>query len=189
MSNQIQVLLVKYWGIKAPLLWVFLLGVVMCWGCKKADENIKPIEYKGPTSETYNQVTIYSDSAQMKLKLSAPVEQQLQNGDIIYSKGMYITFYEEGKPTTIITAKFGRYDKVKDQYVARNDVVVKNIVKNEQLNTEELFWERQKQSIFTDKFVRITSTEEVVTGVGLTAKQDFSDYTLKQFSGSFLLKQ
>jgi LPS export ABC transporter protein LptC len=170
--------------------WLLVLLVAsLGWSCQQADENIKPVDYKGPASETYNQVTIYSDSAQMKLKLSAPVEQQLQNGDIVYPKGMYITFFEEGVPTTIITAKYGKYDKVKDQYFARNDVVVKNVVKNEQLNTEELFWQRQQQSIYTDKFVRITSAEEVVTGVGLTANQDFSDYTLKQFSGSFLLKQ
>ncbi len=183
-----QVLLKRRSWAKLPVCLAFLLGV-FGWGCQQADENIKPVEYKGPASETYNQVTIYSDSAMMKLKLTAPVEQQLQNGDVVYPKGMYITFYEENKPTTIITAKFGKYDKAKDQYFARNDVVVKNIVKKEQLNTEELFWERQKQTIFTDKFVRITSVDEVVTGVGLTAKQDFSDYTLKQFSGSFVLKQ
>jgi len=173
---------------KATLWLVVFLGT-FAWGCQNTDEVVKPIEYNGPSSETFNQVTIYSDSAQLKLKLSAPVEQQLQNGDILYPKGMYITFYEEGTPTTIITAKYGRYDKAKDEYFARNDVVVKNIVKKEQLNTEELFWERQKQSIYTDKFVRITSVDEVVTGVGLTASQDFSKYTLKQFSGSFVLKQ
>ncbi|MBC3539533.1 LPS export ABC transporter periplasmic protein LptC [Rufibacter sediminis] len=188
MSNLSHVLLKKAGNLRTPLWLLFLLGT-FSWSCQNADENIKPIQYNGPSSETYNQVTIYSDSAKMKLKLSAPVEQQLQNGDIVYSKGMYITFYEEETPTTIITAKYGRYDKAKDQYFARNDVVVKNIVKKEQLNTEELFWERQKQTIFTDKFVRITSVDEVVTGVGLTAKQDFSDYTLKQFSGSFVLKQ
>ncbi|GGK73392.1 LPS export ABC transporter periplasmic protein LptC [Rufibacter glacialis] len=188
MRNRLKTLLIQHCCPSAPFLLVLLL-TAFSGGCQQADETIKPIEYKGPSSETYNQVTIYSDSAKMKLKLSAPVEQQLQNGDIVYTKGMHITFYEEEKPTTIITAKYGRYDKAKDQYVARNDVVVKNMVKQEQLNTEELFWERQKQTIFTDKFVRITSTDEVVTGVGLTAKQDFSDYTLKQFSGSFVLKQ
>ncbi|WP_207433743.1 LPS export ABC transporter periplasmic protein LptC [Sabulibacter ruber] len=188
MSNLLHILLKRFSVAKLPFCFALLLGA-FSWSCQQADENIKPIEYNGPISETYNQVTIYSDSAMMKLKLSAPVEQQLQNGDVVYPKGMYITFYENGAPTTIITAKYGRYEKAKEQYFARNDVVVKNIVKNEQLNTEELFWERQKQTIFTDKFVRITSVDEVVTGVGLTAKQDFSDYTLKQFSGSFVLKQ
>ncbi|RNI32289.1 LPS export ABC transporter periplasmic protein LptC [Rufibacter immobilis] len=188
MVNQVLALLKEYTRMKAAMACLPLVAM-FSWSCQKADEVVRPIEYKGPTSETYNQVTIYSDSAKTKLKLSAPVEQQLQNGDILYPKGMYITFYEEERPTTIITAKYGKYDKAKDQYFARNDVVVRNVVKEEQLNTEELFWERQKQSIFTDKFVRITSKEEVVTGVGLTAKQDFSDYTLKQFSGSFVLKQ
>jgi LPS export ABC transporter protein LptC len=171
------------------LFYLMLLLSVLTWGCQGADDAVKPIEYKGPSSETYNQVTIYSDSAKTKLKLSAPVEQQLQNGDVVYPKGLYITFYEEGVPTSIISAKYAKYDKAKDLYFARNNVVVKNTKKNEQLNTEELFWQRQKRSIYTDKFVRITSAEEVVTGVGLTANEDFSNYQLKQFSGSFLLKQ
>ncbi|MBA9075992.1 MULTISPECIES: LPS export ABC transporter periplasmic protein LptC [Rufibacter] len=167
------------------LLLVGALGV----GCKNADDNVKPVNYKGPVSETYNQVTIYSDSAQIKLKMTAPLQQDLENGDILYPKGLYITFYENGVPTSMVTSKYGKYDKLKDQYFVRNDVVVKNIVKNEQLNTEELYWNRQKRNIFTDKFVRITSAEEVVTGVGLTANEDFSNYKLDKFSGSFTLNE
>lgn len=167
---------------------VFLLSLLV-WSCKKGDEMVKPVNYKGPISETHNQVTVYTDSAIIKLKLSAPLEQDLQNGDILYPKGLYITFYEDGVPTSMVSAKYGKYDKAKDQYFVRSNVVVKNTVKNEQLNTEELYWNKQKRNIFTDKFVRITSAEEVVTGVGLTANEDFSNYKLDKFSGSFTLKE
>lgn len=168
------------------LLTVLTLAI---WSCSGADEEtIKRIEYKGPATETVNLVTIYSDSAQIKLKLSAPLEQQLQNGDIIYPKGLYITFYENGVPSSIITAKYGKFDKAKNQYYGRNDVVVKNVIKNEQLNTEELFWKKQTRTIHTDKFVRITTPDEIVTGEGLTAKDDFSDYTINKFIGSITLK-
>jgi LPS export ABC transporter protein LptC len=158
-------------------------------GCQEVEEKVKIIEYNGPASVTHNIETIYSDSAKTKLKMSAPVQQDMQNGDILYPKGMFITFYENGQPTSSVTAKYGKYDKKNDQYFVKNDVVVKNTVKNEQLNTEELYWDRQKRQIFTDKFVRITSAEEVVTGHGLTANEDFSNYKLERFSGSFTLKQ
>lgn len=168
---------------------VFALGSVAGFGCQKADEVTKPVEYNGPASETHNVVTIYSDSAKTKLKMSAPLQQDMQNGDVLYPKGMHITFYEDGKPTSMVSAKYGKYDKAKDQYFVRNDVVVKNTVKNEQLNTEELYWDRRKRNIFTDKFVRITSADEVATGHGLTSNEDFSNYTIKNFTGSFKIKE
>ncbi|WP_192822532.1 LPS export ABC transporter periplasmic protein LptC [Rufibacter sp. LB8] len=161
----------------------------MAVGCQEAEKEVKIIEYKGPASETVNVETIYSDSAKTKLKMNAPLQQDMQNGDILYPKGMFITFYENGQPTTTVTAKYGKYNKKDDQYFVKNDVVVKNTVKNEQLNTEELYWNRQRRQIFTDKFVRITSAEEVVTGHGLTSNEDFSNYKLTNFSGSFRIKQ
>ena len=172
-------------GVEFLLLLLLAAGT----GCQKAEETIVPVEYKGPASVTHDVVTIYSDSAKTKLKMSAPLQRDMQNGDVLYPKGMHITFYEEGKPTTTVSAKYGKYEKAKDQYFVQNDVVVKNTVKNEQLNTEELYWHRQKREIHTDKFVRITSTDEVATGHGLTSNEDFSNYRINNFQGSFKLKE
>ncbi|QHL88190.1 LPS export ABC transporter periplasmic protein LptC [Nibribacter ruber] len=153
------------------------------------DEAAKMVQYKGPEAVTKDLVTIYSDSAKTVLKMTSPLEQKMQNGDILYPKGLFITFYEEGKPSSMVSSKYGKYDQSKDQYFVRNNVVVKNIIKKEKLNTEELYWDKKKRIIFTDKFVRITSEKEVATGHGLTANEDFSDYQIKNFSGSFTLQQ
>ncbi len=176
--------------MRVPVLFFFLAVCgLAAGGCQPAEETVEPVTYKGPASETHDVVTIYSDSAQTQLKMSAPLQKDMQNGDVLYPKGMHIVFYEDGKPTTMVTAKYGKYEKAKDQYFVRNDVVVKNTVKNEQLNTEELYWDRQKRQIFTDKFVRITSADEVATGHGLTSNEDFSNYTIKNFTGSFKIKE
>jgi hypothetical protein len=58
-------------------------------------------------------------------------------------------------------------------------------MKNEQLNTEELFWKPSQQKIFTDKFVTIRQEGDVIYGQGLEAKQDMSDYTILKPEGEF----
>ncbi|WP_066507544.1 LPS export ABC transporter periplasmic protein LptC [Rufibacter sp. DG15C] len=176
--------------MKAYAVYVLALLALVSVSCSgSGDEAVKVVQYKGPEAETKDLVTIYSDSAKTVLKMTAPLEQKMQNGDILYPKGLHITFYEEGKPSSVVSSKYGKYDQSKDQYFVRNNVVVKNITKNEQLNTEELYWDKKKRIIFTEKFVRITSAKEVATGHGLTANEDFSDYQIKNFSGSFTLQQ
>src|SRR5690606_41136095 len=63
-------------------------------------------------------------------------------------------------------------------YKATGDVEVNSYEKDQKLNTEELFWRRDKGEIYTDKFVRIETAEEILLGEGLTATQDFSSYKI-----------
>jgi hypothetical protein len=37
---------------------------------------------------------------------------------------------------------------------------------NEKLETELLFWNQEKDKIYTDRFVKITSADEIVQGIG-----------------------
>jgi LPS export ABC transporter protein LptC len=81
------------------------------------------------------------------------------------------------------------YFKVENKWRGRGDVVVKNMQKNQQLNTEELFWKPDTQRIFTDKFVTIKDDNDVAYGTGLEAAQDMSTYTLKNPKGQMEVKE
>ncbi|MEZ5197091.1 MAG: LPS export ABC transporter periplasmic protein LptC [Bacteroidales bacterium] len=70
---------------------------------------------------------------------------------------------------------------------AKNNVVVKNIQKNEFLETEHLIWDRNKGIIYTDVFVKITRDEEVIYGDGMTSDQNFESYKIKNASGEFII--
>lgn len=51
--------------------------------------------------------------------------------------------------------------------------------KNETMKTEELYWDKEKDSVYTDKFVRIETPDKVITGSrGLRANTDFTSYTI-----------
>jgi LPS export ABC transporter protein LptC len=150
--------------------------------------------YKGPLMETTNVLTLISDSAKLKFQLTAPLEQQFENGDIIYPKGMVVTFYSaDGKKTVIntLTAKYGKVDKAKNLYIMRGKVEVVNVPQEQRMDTEELFFDKTKQLIYTDSamFVKVTTPTEYLTGYGLTANQNFSRYRITKPEGIFAAPQ
>lgn len=171
------------------LLPGLLLPVLL--SCGGTDRNPdKEKKYTGPIMETANVYTLYSDSARVKIKLKSPLQQQYENGDGIYPKGLDLTFLDDkGQVTTTLRSNYGKYDKSTDSYRVRGNVVVRNLQKNETLSTEELRWDKQKRLIKTDKFVKIRTADEVLTGTGLEANQDFSRYKILKPAGIFSVKQ
>ena len=84
--------------------------------------------------------------------------------------------------TSTLKANTAYYFKQENKWRGRGNVVVINIDKEQQLNTEELFWMPATKKIFTEKFVTITDHQDVIYGTGLKANQDLSNYSLKQIS-------
>ena len=172
---------------------VGLLLAVALVGCQEKQKEVKPVLYTGPLIETDNVVTLLSDSARLHVRLTSPLEQRFENSDILYPKGDTVTFYD--KPGKLIVntlfAKWVKFDNAKQLYIMRGAVKVANVPQQQTLDTEELFYNRAQQKIYTDSamFVRIQTPTEVLTGNGLTANQDFSRYGILQPKGVFSLAE
>jgi len=170
-------------GIGAGLVLLVLAG------CDKKVGNGPEIVYKGPLMETTNVLTLFSDSARLKLKLTSPLEQQFENGDVLYPKGMVVTFYgPDGKSVVnTLTAKYGKVEKATNLYIMRGDVRVVNEPKQQKMFTEELFFDKNKQKIYTkpEMQVKVITPFEMLTGTGFSANQDFSYYRLSHPTGNF----
>jgi LPS export ABC transporter protein LptC len=99
-------------------------------------------------------------------------------------------FYNEfGSVSSTLRANHAFYFKKEEQWRGREKVEVKNIEKNQQLNTEELFWKPKTKKIFTDKFVTILREGDVIYGEGLEANEDLSDYLIKKPAAEFEVKE
>jgi LPS export ABC transporter protein LptC len=156
-------------------LFILLLIVSSC----NTVEIKEPLEYTGPLQEAENVELFYSENDRITVKMTAELMYQFQNEDREFPKGVYLEFYNEfGRLESTLKADHAFYFKTEDQWRGRGNVEVKNVEKNEQLNTEELFWKPAKKEIFTEKFVTIRQQGDVIYGTGLTAKQDLSDYTI-----------
>ncbi len=170
-----------------------LLAGLLAGGCQKKEEAPKKVVYTGPLLETEHVVTLLSDSARLHARLTAPLAQRFENGDLLYPKSAVITFYDKPgrKVVNTINAKWVKFDNAKQLYILRGAVRVANVPEQQTLHTEELFYNRSQQKIYTDSamFVRVQTPAEVLTGYGLTANQDFSRYGIRRPTGTFTLPQ
>ena len=91
--------------------------------------------------------------------------------------------------TSTLVANQAYYFKQEDKWRGRGKVEVKNMEKNQQLNTEELFWKPETKKIFTDKFVTIKTDSEILYGTGLDATENLSTYTITNPEGEIDVKE
>jgi len=176
--------------MKTPVLFFILLS--LCSSCSDyAQKNVAKM-MKGDTTiftQEGSNVTIdYTDSGKMKARLFAKqlIGYKKEGNDIVrMPKGVKADFFNEfGNRESSLTADKGiSYQTQKITEVTQNVVVMNN--KGEKLNTEKLIWDQKKQIIYTDKFVKITTATEVLTGEGMESSQDFSNWKIFKPRGKF----
>ncbi|WP_071843800.1 LPS export ABC transporter periplasmic protein LptC [Hymenobacter sp. DG25A] len=171
-------------------LWSGLLLAALGTACEsKSTVSVKPVVYKGPLLESQHVTILFSDSAKLQIKLTAPVQQQFENGDQVFPKGMQVVFFGKDKQVVnTLSGNYGKFDRNSNLYIVRGNVRVNNAEKHQKLSTEELFYNKQKGTIYTDKFVRVETLTEILTGTGLTANQEFSRYKILKPAGIFTVE-
>ncbi len=170
----------------------FLLSGVVCMlviACNQRKDLVDQKPYQGPLSSMDSINTLVSDSANIVLHMVAVRQNDFENGDSEWSEGLFLEqFDERGAVLTTFRANYVYYTQKENLYLAKGNVRVKNLENSDELNTEELFWNPEDETFYTEKFVTIKSGDEVHTGEGLKANQDFTEYQILKPSGSFLLK-
>lgn len=162
--------------------------LIIATSCNTAELK-EPVEYTGPLRKAENIELYYTEKDRVKVKMVAAELHEFKNGDREFPKGIYLEFYDEfGKMESTLRANHAFFTKKENLWRGRGKVEVKNIEKNEQLNTEELFWKQTDERIYTDKFVTIRQQGDVIYGEGLEAKQDMSDYVILKPTGDFEVK-
>ena len=170
---------------------LLVLVSVSFFNCSpKSEELLEIQEYTGPVGEVLNATIYYSDSAKVKMRMNTPKLYNYGNGDSEYPEGLFMEFFDnEGNPTSSLEADYCYYTKKDDLYKATGNVIIKNLEKGDRLDTEELFWNKKKEEVFTDKFVRIEQDGDLLLGDGLKAKQDFSSYNILNPKGKLSLSK
>jgi len=174
---------IGYYG-RFFVLWLITMGC----GSKQDLLNQKP--YEGPTTTLYDAVTLFSDSAKLIVKSTAPIEEIYANGDKEWKEGLSLLIYDEfGEVSSTFKSNYAHHDKAKNLFRGEGDVIVKSITNGDVLNTEELFWDPNEKEFFTDRFVTIQSEDEIHKGEGLRANQDFTYYKILKPTGTFTVEE
>jgi LPS export ABC transporter protein LptC len=140
---------------------------------------------KVPSITVENNRTIQSDSGRIQLILSFPLMEQYDNVEKPYyefRKGIRVDFYD-GDTTAqgSVTAKYARYEQSNELWELKDSVVVLNS-KDERLETELLYWDQKKDLIYTDRFVKMTSAENITQGFGFESDSRMKRRVIKKVS-------
>ena len=133
---------------------------------------------------------LYSERGSVQIRLTAPqlIKKTLDDEPVIeFPAGFKVEFYDTAfNVKSIIKGDYGISYEKKKLMEARYNVIVENIQTKEKLNTEQLFWDQNKEIIYTDKFVRLTRGDEIINAYGLKSDQSFENVVLYHIGGAVL---
>ncbi|MFN3938958.1 MAG: LPS export ABC transporter periplasmic protein LptC, partial [Chitinophagales bacterium] len=158
----------------ARLLLIFFLFFLFDSCVNDMQEVQQTVAAAEPNVEKGKDIVLYySNNGNIKIRIKAPtlVRYLTEEPYTEFSEGLHVDFYDDSSNViSVLTAHYGiRYEK-ELKTIVRNNVVVIN-QKGEQLNTEELIWDERKNLIYSEKFVKITTDNEVLYGEGLEADE------------------
>jgi LPS export ABC transporter protein LptC len=140
--------------------------------------------YDGPINAATNIYQVYSDSAIVRSEIRAARQLEFQNGDQEFPEGIDIKFFtKEGELESTMVADRGYFIKDENLYRGEGNVQIHNLLKDQSLKSEEIFWNKARKKIYTEKFVTIQDKGTLFNGTGLEADDSFSDYKLKSPKG------
>jgi len=133
----------------------------------------------------------YTDSGRLMAIIKAPKTARFTLKERPYTEmveGVNAQFFDKNLvvESTLKSDYAKSFDKEKLIEV-RNNVVVTNI-KQEKLETEKLMWDQNKAIIYTDKHVTITTKNQIITGTGMRANQNFTKWTILKPTGTFKIE-
>jgi len=142
-----------------------------------------------PSQIINNANIIQRDSGFVKLRATAPLIEKYEFIDspyIVAKRGIDIKFFDKKKPEVpgTIKAKYAKINEKKKFYEARGNV---RITTNEgqMFAMQTVFWDQVKRQIYTKDTVYVTDKDgsTLVGANGMTAKDDFSEYTFFNNTG------
>ena len=140
---------------------------------EKLDLNVIPLQ----TVE--NMFFVQSENGRLKMRVESPRMEVYEHDSIAYDlfpKGISIFGYsEEGLLESTITAREARHDKFpgtdKEKWSAYGNVVIKNMIKQETMETDTLYWDSKAREIWTDCYIKMYSPSGFMQGYGMRSDE------------------
>ena len=141
---------------------------------------------------------VQTENGIVKNRIEAPLMERFDNDSAtveLFSKGVKVYGYEEGnKLESIIVANAARHDKFKksgeEKWSAYGNVVIRNVIKQERMETDTLYWDQAKHEIFTHCYVKMSSPQGYMQGYGMRSDEMARNaIILKPFDSYGLMKE
>ncbi len=145
-----------------------------------------------PVMITRDVSTYISDSGVVRYKIITDewrVYDRLEPSRWTFEKGIYLEkFNNDLSIEATIVADTAYYYDQQELWELRGNVHIEN-EQDEQFDTQLLFWNQKSKKVYSDLYIRIRQQKRIITGVGFTSNQEFTNYTIKKTQGIFPVKE
>lgn len=167
-----------------------LLAVIVLPSCiKNTSEELQDVEeHQEMASLAVKDLhTLVTDSGHYKYEFETPELEQYDNAEepyIDFPVGLKFKMFGDQGTTerSRIRSNNAKYYKNKNLWELNNDVEAVT-ERGDILNTEQLFWDTKEHRIYSEKFVKITTKNQVITGYGFESDEKLSKYEIKHPGG------
>lgn len=169
-----------------------LLCMVSCGGDTK---DIVVVSFDPETSytlKTTDLTTLISDSGITRYRVKAEEVLMFDKAKEPYwyfPKGLYLekfdTLFHVEASVKADTAY--NYEK-KGLWKLVGNVKVESL-EGKKFETSLLFWDRKKEKIYSDQYIRIEEADKIITGIGFESNQDMTKYDIFNSQGVFPVKE
>jgi len=182
--------------MRRVILFISIFPVLYLQSCVHSEAEIDALfTAEDLKIEVAKEVEIfYSDSAQIKLKITAPIlKRYIEKSKSVdeFPDGVKVEFYNpNGSVVSWLESNYAiRKNNESKIYVKDNVRLYNN--KQDELSTDELVWDEKTGEMYTNKYVRIAQPTrgDTLFGYGFVAKQEFQRFQLnKKVSGTKFLE-
>jgi LPS export ABC transporter protein LptC len=171
-----------------------LISIFLLISCQNEMAEIEALNANfNPQIEEAKEVEIlYSDSAKVRVRITGPTmiyHLDKSSPTQEFPDGVFVEFFDKyGQTTSELSARYGLRLQQRDEVIVRDSVVWESM-EGEKLETEELIWDERKKLIYTNKFVVVTTPDEIIYGHGFEANQDFSYSKINAIEGRLKVEE
>ena len=174
-----------------PIFLIGLIFLILLISCNSSVEQIKNLssDSAAPIEITKGVTMYYSDMGNSKMRLVSPEVHRFDDQSAMIlecPKGMEITFFDSLETVeSVLVADYGKL-YTKNQYMLVEDNVVFYNKNRDTLFTDLLNIYFQKDSIYTNRPVKVSSENGVILGNELVANSNFTFYRLLNIKDSHI---
>ena len=146
---------------------------------------------ENPVGIAYDIRMTYTDSAKVKAILTAPINLDYTHLSFKYSEfpeGLKIVFYNDNNEENTVVADYGiLYNQTRIVDLQRNVVLLSN--NGSRLETSQMYWDSEKEWLFTEQPFTFKSENEDMAATRLDTNKEFSKFQTGKLTGTMLVEE
>ncbi len=150
------------------------------FSCKRKLSEAEKLDLSDTPMQTVDGMyMLQTRNGDVQMRMETDCLQRFDNDSISYEvfpKGINVFSYtEDGVLESTIVSDMARHEKDKrtnsEIWMAFGNVVVKNIVNRQTMETDTLYWDRKNKEIYTDCYIRMYSPDGFMQGFGMRSDE------------------